>query len=250
MLYTNGKIQDIIKIPLVVPPNAGAWYKGIQHKALYELITQAVKDAGYYVGAVTVAASRNGVEFAGALQLEHDEPLPHDVPKPWLAWTTANDRKSRLRFYIGGTTYYGSKEVSVSFLFRELCKNNLDKTHTINTDLPMRINAAMIEFTAAEKHLATYAAMARELKLTTGQYTTLLVEAGRGGPKKRALPWSYFGHFDTAYLGTHGSMMAFLACHTKVIKDTAMSPLSQIPAMLRMRAIIRENGLLKPAKVS
>lgn len=250
MLY--GKltpIQDVIKTPLVLPEASGAWYKGIAHKDLHELVTTTVAKAGLNIADQKYAVNPTGVFFSGAMRLEGDDPTPKDQPKPWLGWTTGNDRRTRLRFYLGGTVAFGNASANgtTGFVFKELCKTKLEKTHTIHADLQTLVSMAVQEFTEAKRHLGPYIAMAGEVRPSYDQYNALLVEAGRGDPKNRAMQWSKLGLFDIAFKVSGKTMMDFMKCHSKIVRQS--SPIVQINMMLRLRQIIRETGLLKPSRM-
>jgi len=241
MLYGLGlsTFEQVAKIPLVRPERAGAWFKGISHKDLIELVYGVANEAGLVVRGQKFAVNKAGYDLAGACCLEPaNVPTTAGDPKPWLAWTTSNSGKGRLRFYMGGclASSVADEPFNMAYILKELCVKNKEKTHTINTDLKERVQAAVDAYMAGIPAIAQAATIARACDITDG-YDALLLETARS----KALPWSRLSVLDNLFMGTQKTLMDFMACYSYALRKGKV--LSHIPCMLRLRPLLRAYGL-------
>jgi hypothetical protein len=245
MLYGKG-IHDIDYVRRVktAPPDAsGSYYKPYSHKELLATLHTVVEEEGMVIREERYAVSNAGYTLTGALRIT----LPDENPAPpyeWLAFTTSNDRKGRLRFYLGGSGDAADKVGNTPFGFalHELIMPQSGKrTHTRNADLGRHVAGMLTLYHAQRKEPTLYANWARGVELTQGRYYRLMVLVAAAN----AIQWSRLRIMAANYNPDGTTLYDFLRGHGHALQWAPVA--GHLPMMLRCRAVLMEHGYVGPA---
>ncbi len=226
-------LQDLYKITLTRPKEAGNLWKGISHGDVIDSICDEVKLRGWKTGEMKFSVSKDKADFAGAIELD----IPrHQAPQGTsfaIGILHSNARKMSLRLMVGATV--------------AVCRNGLTsgtivlrKKHTMRTDFSNEIEFAIDRYTDKIGGVSKIVKKMRQRELKPFELENILIEAGR----RSVVPWSRLSAVDEELrhpeheIYEEGTVWTLYNAFTFVIQRSP--PLSQLIQIEGCRTLLEQ----------
>ncbi len=231
----NRTIEEVRRIPLETPVNAGRVWKGIPHGDLVDTLTRDMDGRGWNIGESRFSVNKDGADLVGAFDLTIPNVDSPEGTQFALGLRSDNARHHALRLYVGATVTICSNGMATGQIV-------LTRRHTSRFRLVEAVEYALDDYMMAARSMGSVVDGWKECELSQPRYEHILLEAGREG----YIAWSKLGDVDREYrkprfaeIGT-GTSWALLNAFTWVLKGT--SPRLQMDRINGFRQMLPTNG--------
>ena len=227
----NTKVEDLRTIPLDKPEKAGAYWQGIQHGRLVDVISQQISNRGWSITESRFSLSKDRADLAGAFKLH----LPNvETPEGMnlsLGFVTSNAMRKSLKMVVGAVVQVCNNGMATGEIV-------MQKKHTSGFSLSDEINESLNQYQTRASMIQETVQALRETEISNEQSDQILMEAGR----QRLMPFSRIGAVDKEYrkptFAEHGrgTSWALLNAFTYIVKKNPAQ--QQMEQMNRFRELL------------
>lgn len=230
--HPDRTIQELKKIELVPPDNAGAYWGGVQHAEFVKTLEGAVKRAGWGINDWVLITSVDEKDLIVSFALD----IPKEDAK-FTTWTpcigvkTSNAKRFSMAFYIG-VQKPNSKEVIV---FGEV--ESPKKRHTAGTDLGAVFDGVLVDYKEKLKAAKKEFLLVKDMTIDRATVDQIVLATGRN----KILPWSRVGQFDTSipfYDNDQAEVVEVLKKFSLTVRIEP--PFRQLDEMLAFKELVKE----------
>lgn len=223
--------EDLHKVPLVRPANAGTHWRGVQHGEFVDALLAQIQARGWQVDHMAFALAREGADIAGAFDIDLGGGLAApDGLHYSLGFVGSNARRKAWRVVAGARVL--------------VCNNGLvtgqvvlNKKHTVRTDLDLEFDRALDAFEVAAHGTTSLVATLRERRVDTQEATMLLDAAKDAGLMPKSRLWDVLLEYVVPSYREHGTGTAWtlLNAFTHVVKQNPpVEQMGQIDGFRRL----------------
>lgn len=235
MITVYGKklatLEQIRKVPLVRPLEAGQYWQGLRHGELLDAILDETHSRRWKVVESRFTLSTDRADLAGAIELE----IPNtEVPQGQrlaLGILTSNARRHSLKMTVGSVV--------------RVCQNGLvtgeivmARKHTSGFDIHEEVEHAFDSYLDRVQDIPKLVSFWQHESMSYREVEHVLMEAGR----KHIMPWSRVGLVDHEYRNPRfeeygsGTVWTLLNAFTFIVKRNP--PLQQMEQINKFRELL------------
>lgn len=224
-------LEQLKKIPLLRPANAGSVWQGIKHSDLVDAITDECSSRRWKITASHLTLGKDQADLAGTFQLEIEG---IDMPKGQaleLGFLTSNAMRRALKLVVGSRVFVCNNGMVSGDIV--LCKK-----HTTKFDLFAALTGACDEYRERAAQVPKLVKSLQQRILCSDEVDHILCEAGRQG----IMNWQRIGLVDAefrepTYAENGGqTSWALLNAFTHIVKRCP--PLQQMDIMGAFRELL------------
>lgn len=180
--------EQLEKVELVRPDNAGAYWQGVPHHRLVDTIASEVEHRGIEIKNEEWHLFGNNARLVGKMDLVVPNAILPEGMTFSLGILHGNDLSHALRFAVGACVFVCSNGiVTGDFIVK--------KRHTLNFDLDDVVCEGIDRYMEEVNQLDGFVRHLKETPMLAAETDRVLMEAGR----QKLLPWSRIGNVDREF---------------------------------------------------
>jgi hypothetical protein len=218
--------EELQQVKVTVPANAGGVWCGCRYDTLVEYMLKEGERRQWALTHWVFVPYMNGAEFTGSCRVAFTAGKAPEPPAGYryaMGWVTGNNRRKRLRFYMGLIR----KEPRYGIVLEEL---RLGKKHALGNDVKEMVEAYFGAYKEVLPGTAGRIEALKDIKLTGAKACQYVAAACRVGDRGVAFPWSRAGAVDALYL-TGGDYTAWGLYSAYCAVATRNTPYRQMSQM-------------------